>query len=61
MFNDWTGELLAIKEFNETHETMKLARINGLSEKRYVRAAWPSAIYVLHSFQHPRYNDFTRD
>jgi len=58
MFNDWTGELLAIKEFNETHETMKLAKINGLYEKRYVRAAWPSAIYVLHSFEHPRYNDF---
>jgi hypothetical protein len=61
MFNDWTGELLAIKEFNETHETMKLARINGLSEQRYVRAAWPSAIYVLHSFEHPRYNDFIWD
>ena len=61
MFNDWTGELLAIKEFNETHETMKLAKINGLSEKRYIRAAWPSAIYVLHAFEHPRYNDFIRD
>jgi len=58
MFNDWTGELLAIREFNETHETMKLAKINGLYERRYVRAAWPSAIYVLHSFEHPRYNDF---
>jgi hypothetical protein len=61
MFNDWTGELLAIKEFNETHETMKLAKINGLYENRYVRAAWPSAIYVLHSFKHPRYNDLIWD
>lgn len=58
MFNDWTGELLAIKEFNEAHRAMKLAKINGLYEKRYVRASWPSCIYVLHSFEHPRYNDF---
>jgi hypothetical protein len=58
MFNDWTGELLAIKEFNETHQTMKLARINGLYEKRYVRASWPACIYVLHSFEHSHYNDF---
>lgn len=61
MFNDWTGELLAIKEFNETHQAMKLAKINGLYEQRYVRAAWPSAIYVLHSFEHPRYNDLIWD
>ena len=58
MFNEWTGELLAIKEFNETHQAMKLAKINGLYEKRYVRASWPSCIYVLHSFEHPRYNDY---
>jgi hypothetical protein len=58
MFNDWTGELLAIKEFNEGHRAMKLAKINGLYEKRYLRASWPSSIYVLHSFEHPRYNDF---
>lgn len=58
MFNDWTGELLAIKEFNESHQAMKLARINGLYEKRYVRASWPACIYVLHSFEHPSYNDF---
>lgn len=58
MCNEWTGELLAIKEFNEAHRAMKLAKINGLHEKRYVRAAWSSCIYVLHSFEHPRYNDF---
>jgi hypothetical protein len=58
MFNDWTGELLAIKEFNDTHEAMKLAKINALAESRFVRSAWLSAIYVLHSFQHSRYNDY---
>ncbi len=56
MFNEFTGELLAIKEFNDKHARMKLALINGLYETRALRSRWPNCMYVLHRFDHPRYN-----
>jgi hypothetical protein len=53
--NEFTGELLAIREFNEEFGTRKLARINGLSWIRPVPASWNDQIYVLHDFEHPLY------
>lgn len=54
-FNEYTGELLAIREFNEEHGTEKLTKINGLAALRPFRSRWPDTIYVLHKFAHPLY------
>jgi len=55
-FNDFTGELLAISEFNATHSDRKLARPSGLrhSHKR-VPMSWHEQIFLLHLFEHPAY------
>jgi hypothetical protein len=55
-YNEFTGELLAIKEFNETHEHVKVAPVQGLrfSGGRLPRL-WHEQIYVAHLFRHPDY------
>lgn len=58
LHNDWTGELLAIKEFNANHEVRKIAPINGLRHKRAIPARWNDMMYVLHDFEHPHYGEF---
>jgi hypothetical protein len=55
---EFSGELLAIKEFNERDDMTKLARINGLSHKRLFPAPWNDVMYVLHSFSHPQYGTY---
>ncbi|MGF1607955.1 MAG: hypothetical protein ACFCUQ_01070 [Kiloniellales bacterium] len=60
MFNEHLGELLAIKEFNETHQHRKLAPIHQLRHKRVIERVWNDKMYALHDFQHPRYNDHIR-
>jgi hypothetical protein len=56
-YNEFTGELLAINEFNATHAERKIARLAGL---RYnfgsVPAQWHEKMYVAHHFTHPQYN-----
>ncbi len=51
----FTGELLAIDEFNEREEMKKIAPINGLSHKRIIPAVWNDSMYVAHIFEHPLY------
>jgi hypothetical protein len=53
---EYTGELLAISEFNRDHTNMKIAPINGLRHKRKVQAPWNDMMYVCHQFAHPSYN-----
>jgi len=55
---EYVGELLAIKEFNESHTEVKLAPINALAQKRPVPAIWNDQIWVLHAFGHPHYNTY---
>lgn len=55
---EYVGELLAIREFNDTHEDRKLAPVNGLRHKRPVPAIWNDQIWVLHSFGHPEYSTY---
>lgn len=64
LHSEFTGELLAIKEFNEAHEKRKIAKVNALrykflplSETSY-ELAWIEGIHVLHLFDHPRCNDY---
>lgn len=55
--SDFTGERLAIREFNEEHEHRKISQIYGL---RYVLALdqwWTQMMYMVHAFDHPRYGD----
>jgi hypothetical protein len=55
---DYVGELLAISEFNKSHGHKKLAKIEGLTHKRVIRAAWNDMIYVMHNFKHALYNTY---
>lgn len=59
MHSRFTGELLAIDEFNRWNEHRKLGKLNGLRYKLMpYDAAWIEGMYVLHLFDHPRYNDY---
>ena len=53
--NDWIGELCAIREFNEEHQSRKLAPIHMLQYALPHAAAWQEQMYVLHDFEHPLY------
>ncbi len=56
-YNEFAGELLAIKEFNEGHEHVKVAPVQGL--RHYLGRppqVWHEQIYVAHRFMHPQYN-----
>ena len=56
-YNEFTGELLAINEFNQSHPDRKLARIAGLRHNfRTLPVLWHEQIYVAHLFKHPDYN-----
>lgn len=54
--NEWVGQLLAIKEFNEQNEMRKIAPVNGLRHKRIVQNQWNDQIYVFHDFEREDYN-----
>jgi hypothetical protein len=55
----FTGELLAINEFNARDTARKLAPIHGLVYKLHpLREAWIEGIYVLHDFLHPSYDRY---
>lgn len=50
----FTGELLAIEEFNATHPMRKIDRHRFLRRERiFKNASWIDQIYVLHVLDHP--------
>jgi hypothetical protein len=53
--NQYTGELLAIREFNGSHEDIKLARVRGLRFLGQVPRLWHEQVFVAHLFAHPDY------
>lgn len=56
-YNEFTGELLAINEFNRSHDDRKLANIAGLRHNfSTLPALWHEQMYVAHLFNHPHYN-----
>jgi hypothetical protein len=57
LYNDYTGERLAIAEFNCAHQTRKLATAYHFLAHP-VRETWHHQIFIYHDFQHSRYNDF---
>jgi len=59
-YNQFTGELLAIDEFNEAHSDRKLAQIAGLRHNfQSLPVLWHEQIYVAHLFRHPLYGTRT--
>lgn len=60
--DDWelhckfTGELLAIEEFNQQHPDAKIAKIHGLAHKQFFPDRWNDMMFVFHQFKHPLYN-----
>jgi hypothetical protein len=56
LYNDYTGERLAIAEFNLSHELQKISPAYHLLGR--AREWWHPRMFVFHDFEHPRYNDF---
>ncbi len=54
----FTGELLAIDEFNAAHDERKITPIYGLEYKRPIPASWNVQMHVAHLFDHPEYSTF---
>ena len=59
-YNPFTGELLAIDEFNERNEKVKIA------QDRYflslpLNFAWHHSCYVMHRFGHPRSDEYVNN
>jgi len=57
LHNDYTGERLAINEFNQYHDNIKLGIPYYLITKRIVEP-WYHQIWICHFFNHSRYNKF---
>jgi hypothetical protein len=56
-YNDYTGERLAIREFNQRHNDRKIAPL-------YLQGKWETwqqKLWVFHAFSHGRYGDFVGD
>lgn len=56
LYNDYTGERLAIREFNDDNEAIKLARPAHLISGSTVM--WHYQIWICHFFRHRQYNRF---
>jgi hypothetical protein len=55
--NEFTGERLAIDEFNTAHKKKKISKNRHL-QFQYPNARWPHQIYIYHDFEHLKYNEF---
>jgi len=54
-YSDWTGELLAINEFNAENQKRKIQQYRFLRSRRlFKNARWIDQIYLLHLFDHPQ-------
>lgn len=56
-YNEYNGELRAIREFNEA-QNKKISQIPGLRYMLKNDWQWTEKMYMFHDFQHRRYNDF---
>jgi hypothetical protein len=55
-YNEFTGELLAVGEFNAAHEDRKIAQVRGLRWfPGHIPRHWHEQIFVAHLFAHPDY------
>ena len=59
-YNEFSGELLAIKEFNDAHAHIKIAPVRGLRFSRNrIPRLWHEQVFVAHLFAHPDYGQPT--
>ena len=56
-YNEFTGELLAIEEFNAQHSSIKFS-IDRHFIAKPVRPPWSEQVYTLHRFDHPDYSTY---
>jgi hypothetical protein len=57
LYNDFTGERLAIHEFNLAHANIKFGLPYHLLAGKVVEQ-WHHRIWICHFFKHSRYNEF---
>ena len=55
---EFVGELLAIREFNDSHDQRKIAKIHGLRHKRKIQQPWNDMMFAA-PFDHPMYTTHT--
>ena len=60
LYNDFTGQRLAINEFNKENESIKIAFPHYLSSIE-IDGFWWNQIWIAHLFDHPHYNTFVSD
>ena len=60
LYNDYTGERLAIHEFNARHDDRKLG-IPYFLRAQTIREIWFHKIWIFHLFHHQKYNEFVSD
>jgi hypothetical protein len=59
-YSEYTGERLAIRKFNERHSNRKISPDFGLLAEKS-RESWYSRIFIVHLFDHAKYNDAVFD
>ena len=57
LYNDFTGERLAINEFNNESKDIKFSPAYHLITKQF-NLKWHHQIWITHFFNHPKYNYF---
>jgi hypothetical protein len=57
-YNEYIGELCAIREFNEEQPHQKIAHLNDLEWMLPHKDAWQRKIFVMHDFAHPLYETY---
>jgi hypothetical protein len=60
LYSDFTGQRLAIHEFNRENESIKLGVPYYLPHSGYT-GGWRDQIWIAHLFGHPKYNTFMSD
>jgi hypothetical protein len=55
--NEYSGERLAIQEYNQLSEFQKIVPVHHLLAKT-IREKWYSKCFVHHTFDHPQYCQF---
>jgi hypothetical protein len=53
---EYTGEALAIREFNEKHSHAKICSIAGLAASRQIPGTWTERMFCCHLFNHSLYS-----
>ena len=60
LYNDYTGQRLALEEFNQNNPMRKFAKCYHFARNR-LRRVWQEQLFILHDFAHPDYNTFISD